>query len=220
MVDEREFNDFRSALLNWAKKDDIRDFSWRTTDSSYNVFIAEILLGATQAQKVDPIYKEFVSRYPDFETLSEANVDELARLLEPLGLHNRRARAFAEIADELAEDKIPHDIEELQELPYVGNYAAAATLCFGFGEPVPIVDSNVTRVYNRAFGLDLNPESETAWEFAQRILPEEKVQLYNFALLDFGAAICTSGNPNCEICFYSDDCTYYQSLQNTAGEET
>ena len=55
------------------------------------MLIAEILLSVTLAAKVEPVYHEFLNRYPDFESLAEADVHELADLLEPLGLQNRVA---------------------------------------------------------------------------------------------------------------------------------
>lgn len=203
-----EADAFRSPLLSWSKEN-LRKYPWRETDSPYRVLVAEILLQKTFADKVEPIYDKFVFRYPDLETLANANVDEVASLLKPLGLQNVRARALIDIANEYALEGVPDDEEELLQLPYVGPYAANATLCFAFDRRRPVVDANVVRIYNRAFGADFTPQDDEAWELADRMLPDDDYQRFNLALIDFGAKICTADSPRCPECFYRDRCEYY-----------
>lgn len=205
-----EIDSFREGLLSWAESN-LREYPWRATDDPYCVLVAEILLQKTFADKVEPIYDEFVAQYPDPETLADADVEEVASLLEPLGLQNVRARALIDIANEHVDRGIPNDEEALLELPYVGPYAANATLCFAFDERRPIVDANVVRTYNRAFGRDHTPQDEEAWEIAGQILPEDEYQRFNLALLDFGAKVCTANAPSCLDCFFNDRCGYYRA---------
>jgi len=213
MPADHKIEAFQEGLRKWAGEDDnIRQFSWREKDSPFEILISEILLGATLASKVEPIYDEFIERYPDLEDLAEADVEELATLLEPLGLHKRRAAALVKIGKQLKDTGVPADEDKLLELPYVGRYAANATLCFGFGERRPIVDANVVRIYNRIFNLDLKPTGDYAWEFAEQVIPDRDVQLFNLALLDFGAAICTDQSPRCSDCLFSENCYYFSQL--------
>lgn len=213
MPTDHEIEAFREGLRKWAdENDNIRQFSWRWKHSPYEVLIAEVLLGATLASKVEPIYNEFIELYPDLEDLAEADVEELAALLEPLGLHNRRGAALVKIGKQLKDTGVPPDEDELLELPYVGRYAANATLCFGFAQRRPIVDANVVRIYNRIFNLDLKTTGDDAWEFAEQVIPDRDVQLFNLALLDFGAAICTDQSPRCSDCFFSENCYYFSQL--------
>lgn len=209
---ESEVESFQESLLDWANNGNLRDFPWRNTDSPYEVLIAEILLGATPVFKVEPIYNEFLSRYPDLSTLARADVDELANLLKPLGLHNRRASAFVRIGKELEDDGVPNSEEELLDLPYVGPYAANSTLCFAFGKNNAILDTNVVFVYGRVFGVNLDQESEESWEFARMMLPEEKVQTYNLALLDLGPNICKSDGTYCNECVLCNSEQYFSGL--------
>lgn len=202
---------FQNQLLDWSR-DNLRSFPWRETTSPYEVLVAEILLGATPAPKVEKIYPEFLTRYPGFKALGEADVNDLTALLEPLGLQNRRAQAFVKIGQEFVGRPLPRDVDQLQELPYVGPYAANATLCFAFGEPRPILDTNVVQIYERAFGVELRVDSPESWAFAESMLPETEVRRYNLALLDFGAMVCVSGTPRCEICFFTGYCRYYSEL--------
>ncbi|WP_232687992.1 hypothetical protein [Halobacterium zhouii] len=176
------------------------------------MLVAEILLSATLATKVEPVYEELLRRYPDFESLANAEADELAALIEPLGLHNRRANALVKLGERLSGKPIPEDVDDIRELPWVDYYVANAVRCFGAGERRPIVDTNVTRVYNRVFDRDFtDSEDQEAWNYAERMLPDEEFRRFNLALLDLGAAICTSTNPNCEECPMANICSYYQT---------
>lgn len=191
-IPEGEIISFQEELLAWADRGNLREFPWRKTDDPYEVFIAEILLGATPATKAEDIYVRFIDSYPDLGVLARAEKDELATLLEPLGLHNRRASAFVNIAQELDGEGIPQTESELLGLPYVGPYTANATLCFGFGQRRAILDTNVIRVYEWAFGVELAQEDQDSWKFARTMLPENAIQTYNFALIDLGDLLVTS----------------------------
>jgi A/G-specific adenine glycosylase len=201
------YEQFRADLLDWSSGN-LRDFPWRTTTDPYEVLLAEVLLQRTPAERVAPIYEEVVETYPDLQALAEADVAQLAELLQPLGLQNQRARALVEVGDRLADRGVPDDEETLLDLPYVGKYAANATLCFAFGERRPIVDANVVRVYGRAFDREFEATDDEAWDFAETLLPERGVQQYNLSLLDFAASVCKSGNPACSTCFFIEKCDF------------
>lgn len=204
---------FRQGLLKWSEEH-LREFPWRSTTSPYEIFVAEILLSKTPVSKVEPLYETFLKRYPTLSDLEAADKEELSTMLHPLGLQNRRAAALIKIGRKLSNNGIPESEERLLELPYVGKYVANATLCFAFGHNRPIVDSNVIRVYNRVFDLEItNPESTEMWQFAFDMLPEKNARRYNLALLDFGSTACTTQNPACEACFANEFCEYYLQRQ-------
>lgn len=160
---------------------------------------------------VAEVFPNFVDRFPDLQTLSGATPEEVAEVVEPLGLYRLRSKALVEIARKLAQTGVPKDREQLLELPQVGPYVASATLCFAFDDPRVIVDTNVKRVYSRVFnpGMGENMSDERCWEFAADILPDKQVERYNTALLDFGATVCTAYSPDCDACFASEYCEYY-----------
>lgn len=204
---------FVEDLLEWGEEN-YREFPWRQENRSpYEVFIAEMLLQRTSADAVEPVHREFIERYPDLNALSSAGEEELAELLQPLGLHNKRAKALRDITSQLVFSGIPDTERELLALPHVGPYVANATLCFGYGKRRPIVDANVARIYSRAFDIDVMDEQlhedDYLWDFAESLLPTENYRNYNIALLDFGAEVCTAQSPACESCPVNKLCEYY-----------
>lgn len=207
--------DFVDGLLEWGEEN-YREYPWREESRDpYEVFIAEMLLRKTSADSVKPVYEEFIERYPDIQSLGSAGQEELAKLLQPLGLQNKRAKALRDITSQTVFSGLPETVEGLMELPHVGPYIANATVCFGQDERRPIVDSNVARVYSRAFGFDVMEDQlhndDYLWTFAESLLPEDSYREYNLALLDFGAKVCTAQSPECKDCFANEWCTYYNS---------
>lgn len=201
--------EFRTTLLDWSESN-LRSFSWRETTDPYEVLVAEVLLQKTAAEKVDPIYNEVLAIYPTPDTLANADQKRLADIIYSLGLQNQRSEALISIGDEIHESGVPDTLDGLLELPYVGRYAANATLCFAFGQPRPIVDANVVRVYNRVFGQEFDYRDEEVWSFASDILPVNDAQRFNLAILDFAAIVCTPKVPDCDNCFFTTSCRDYQ----------
>jgi A/G-specific adenine glycosylase len=209
MMTAETIKSFRTALLEWSE-DNLRSFSWRKTNDPYEVLAAEILLQKTAAEKVEPIYDELLATYPTPKALVEADQAQLEDIIYSLGLQNQRSRALISIGEAICDTGVPSEDEELLELPYVGRYAANATLCFAFEQSQPIVDANVVRVYNRVFDKEFDYRDDEAWSFAGEVLPPDDSQRYNLAILDFAATVCAPKVPNCHNCFFTNSCRYYR----------
>jgi A/G-specific adenine glycosylase len=208
----------RTRILEWGKEHP-RSFFWRERKlEPYESLIVEVLLARTRAESVEPVAQEFIERFPKPADLREADRAEVEDVIRPLGLFRKRAKALIECGRKLTEElggRIPRDVDRLQLLPYVGRYAANAILCFGVGQVRPVVDANVARVFQRYFDLR-EPKSklendELYWEVAAQLVSEENTRLYNWSLLDLGAAICTPQSPGCERCPMEKACHFPQN---------
>lgn len=199
---------YRSILIRWAKRHG-RSFPWRYTSDPYKALVAEIMLQRTRSNQVAPIYAAFTARFPTVESLSQANPDEVAETLRPLGL-SFRARTFLDFA-RVVMDKhggaIPLRAEDAVKLPGAGPYGASALEVFVAGRRLPLIDANIARVLSRVFGI-----GRTDWRYAtaddRRALYETAAlcvgrgdpRRYHYALLDFAAKVCTAVNPACPDC--------------------
>jgi A/G-specific adenine glycosylase len=198
---------FAARVIAWGREHG-RRFRWREPGlSTFELLLTEVLLARTRAAAVVPVVHDLLSRYPDAVSLAGASQPELQAILEPLGLFRKRARALIPLAQALVDrhgGTVPTRLEELLPLPYVGRYAANAYLCFGLGRRRPVVDANVARLLDRYWGLTpwrgKLEHAEGHWAFAEALLPEAGVQLYNWTLLDLGATVCKPRNPLCEQC--------------------
>lgn len=217
-LDAEKVKCFRRELLRWYASNS-RTFPWRETNDPYLILIAELLLQATFAAKVVPVYEEFVRRYPTPHSLSQASVEEIKKVIQPLGLLSR-AQVLLEIGKALVERHggvVPGKAKELRELPRVGEYTSGAVLSFGFGQRASIPDTNVIRLLQRFFGLYSPRKShrgsppKALRDAALEVLPKTNSREMNYAMLDFGATVCTSLKPKCERCPLSTHCEAFIS---------
>jgi A/G-specific adenine glycosylase len=205
---------FVSSLLEWAKTN-IRSFPWRKTNDPYKILIAEIMLQRTKAEQVLPIYESFVEKYPDLSSLSRASESEIREEITSLGLA-KRAQGLNKLVKQLLEEysgQIPNSKDKLLNLHWVGNYIANAILCHAFGEDVPTVDANFSRVLVRVFSLKAKPpvqKDKQVWSLAEKLMPLAKGygRTFNLAILDLASGICTPKKPFCETCPLNAICDY------------
>jgi A/G-specific adenine glycosylase len=201
-----------------------RSFPWRRkTTSAFALLVAETLLKQTKATDVVSVWCDLLERYPTARDLARAHQRTLCRMLKPLGLQRQRAAALASMSKAIVRDfsgRVPKEIEDLVELPYVGLYSACALASFRYGTRVPIVDANVLRVLSRLtgdnFGRDLRRNHEV-WALAWAILPRNRFAEHNYGLLDFSALVCTARNPGCSVCPLRRRCAYGRMRTGAAG---
>lgn len=170
------------------------------------------MLHQTQVDRVIPKYNEWLTVYPTFEALAAASPEEIRKLWRPLGYNFRpkRLQRIAKYVVNKLDGKLPNTFEDLIALPGIGRYTAGAILSFAFHKDAPAVDTNVRRLICRIFGIAYNPKHTTAkkeiWHLAETLIPHGKAFLFNQALIDFGALICTARDPSCTICLFRDFC--------------
>lgn len=195
-----------------------RDFRWRHTRDPYEIMIAEFMLQRTKANQVVPIYDNFLKKYPDIKSLSKADIIDIAKIIQPLGLHWRSAhfKKAAEYTMKEYKGNIPSNKEELLKIPGVGDYVAGVILAVAFSKITFIVDSNIARVMNRFYGLGLIGEIRRNKKIVN--LSDElfsqcpcKPKELLFAIIDFSALVCTPLNPKHEICPLKDKCRFYNA---------
>ena len=216
---------FQTKLLEWHK-DKQRSFAWRERREPWSVLVAETLLQRTQASQVHPVYVEFMNRFPKPSLLVRASSESVAGLLSSLGLAVRADRLKA-VASEIVErhdGEIPDTYDGLRGLPGVGPYVANAVLCFGFDRQVPIVDSNIIRVFQRYLGFRSSKrrarDDPVLWRRAAAMLPAAKAREFNLALLDFEASVCVPRQPLCDQCPVSNGCQYYSRPNARSTQKT
>jgi len=196
---------FRRRLRQWYTKYG-RHFDWRDTKDPYTILLSEVLLQRTQAPQVAMHFNDIIRLLPTLDALRGSKYDEVYRVLQPLGLAKKAGTllAMAKCLADQFNGEIPADPNILESLPGVGRYIASATACFAFGRRIPVVDTNVVRIFFRYFGITSNRkrphQDPLIWKLAELLLPKRKVEEYNWAIIDFAALICTARKPVCSEC--------------------
>ena len=201
---------FSQSVVNWFRANG-REFPWRHTKDPFHILIAEVLLRQTQAQRVVDPYIELTTMYPDAESLSLADVDDLRQFFRRLGLV-RRADHLVDCATRLVQahgGQVPHDLEQLESLPGIGRYSARAILCLAFDNPVPMVDEGCGRLLRRVFGFDNTGPAyldSRLLHVAENIIPTTCSREFNLGLIDIAAANCHAWVPFCASCPLMECC--------------
>ncbi len=205
------------ALLQWYAAEQ-RALPWRTTSDAYAILVSEIMLQQTQVDRVLPKYDQFLKAFPTLESLAAASTAEVISAWVPLG-YNMRAVRLQSIAQQVIANyagRIPDTIEELLTLKGVGRYTAGAIACFAYHKQVATVDTNIRRVLHRIFLGVEHPEPRAndaqMLTLAEQVLPSGEAYNWNQALMDLGATICTSNNPQCTQCPLQAYCHAYSEM--------
>ncbi len=144
-------------LLDWYEKNGKHNFPWRQYNiddtHGYRVWLAEILLQQTQADRVVPFYTRILEKYPTVQTLALADYDEFFPYYQWLGYYSRARNLLktAKIVSEEYAGIFPRDKQKLRKLPWIGEYTARAILAFGYGEPLLAWDTNLETIFSRYY---------------------------------------------------------------------
>ncbi|WP_300670791.1 A/G-specific adenine glycosylase [Soonwooa sp.] len=198
-------------LLKWYDSNK-RELPWRKNTNPYNIWISEIVLQQTQVKQGLQHYLRFVERFPNVESLANADEEEVLLYWKGLGYYSR-ALNLHKAAKQLVQDynaEFPNTYSELLKLKGVGKYTAAAIASIAFNEKVPAVDGNFYRVLSRLFADDFDISSTKAFQYfselAMLIMPDKSTGCFNQAIMDLGSEVCKPKNPLCQDCPLKEDC--------------
>ncbi len=198
-------------LAQWFAKN-ARRLPWRTEPRDpYGVLVSELMLQQTQVARVAERYPAFLERFPSLEALAAAGEDEVVAAWSGLGYY-RRARALHGLARRLSErgEELPATARELERLPGIGPYTAAAVASLAHGEAVPVLDGNVLRVGARVLEMEGDPHSaggrRAVAVWVRQLMVGEAPNVVNEALMELGATVCTPASPRCDECPLGGDC--------------
>ena len=197
-----------------------RDLPWRRDDCGpWGVFLSEVMSQQTPLSRVEPVWREWMERWPTPTDLAAASPGEVVRAWGRLG-YPRRALRLHEAARAMVEKHdgaVPCGHEALLALPGVGAYTAAAVSCFAFGNPEVVIDTNVRRVLARTLEGKALPHltlNRAESDLARAAMPpdREAANTWNVAVMELGALVCVARGPRCEDCPVADLCAW-----NVAG---
>ncbi len=202
-------------LLNWFSENG-RDLPWRVKGGAhqnpYAVWISEIMLQQTTVKTVIPYFARWMEKFPDVQTLAQADLQDVLLVWQGLGYYTR-AKKIHECAKQLMalyDGAIPNERSLLLKLPGIGPYTASSICAFAFNKPETVVDGNVIRVIARLYGLTHVVTKEEIYELAHPMTPPNQGADYASAIMDLGAMICTPLNPKCSQCPWGPDCIAYR----------
>jgi endonuclease III len=205
-----------------AIRDRLRELYGRPINHPHRDPIAElvrtVLSQNTSDTNRDVAYQRLRERFPSWEEVRDAPVEEVIEAIRPGGLANTKGPRIQAILREipgdlnwLADAPRSEAIGFLDSLPGVGRKTAACVLIFAFGRPEIPVDTHVYRVGGR---LGLFPERasfEEAHDEMLRVVDPADAYEVHINLIRHGRAICRP-RPRCEECALRRMCPYWRRL--------
>ncbi len=207
-MDKRYFSE---KLVEWYDQHK-RDLPWRNTTDPYKIWLSEIILQQTRVRQGLPYYLNFIKRFKTVTALANAAEEEVLRLWQGLGYYSRARNLHkcARIVVARHGGTFPSSFSELITLPGIGEYTAAAIASFSAREKVAVVDGNVFRVLSRIYGESVpinSPEGKKVFTArATALISDEFPDVFNQAIMEFGAMWCTPRQPACDKCMFAEKC--------------
>jgi A/G-specific adenine glycosylase len=194
------------AIVDWYATA-ARDLPWRRPGvDAWAVLVSEVMLQQTPVARVEPVWREWMARWPAPADLAAAGPADVIRAWGKLG-YPRRALRLREAAVAIVERHdgvVPVDVDALEALPGIGTYTARAVACFGYGRPQPVVDTNVRRVVARLVHGRAEAGNARASDLADvtALAPADPDRAVRFsvAAMELGALVCVAGTPRCDLC--------------------
>ena len=144
-----------------------RILPWRETDDPYKIWISEIILQQTRVAQGMEYYHRLVTRFPDIQSLADAEEDEVLLYWQGLGYYSRarnlhkaaqlmKNHGIFQLSNVVCQKLKDEEIfAALKSMPGVGDYTAGAIASFAFDLPYPALDGNVYRVLSRLYDCEI-----------------------------------------------------------------
>ncbi|SOE00767.1 A/G-specific DNA-adenine glycosylase [Blastococcus haudaquaticus] len=192
-----------------------RDLPWRRPGvDAWAVLVSEVMLQQTPVARVEPVWREWMDRWPTPGHLAAVAPADVIRAWGKLG-YPRRALRLRETAVAVVERHggvVPDDVAALEALPGIGTYTARAVACFGYGQPQPVVDTNVRRVVARLVHGWAEAGNARAADLTDigALAPTDTARATRFsvAVMELGALVCVARTPRCGACPVRDRCAW------------
>lgn len=204
-----------TPLLDWFARER-RDLPWREPGTTpWGVLVSEVMSQQTPVSRVAPAWTRWMMTWPTPSDLAAAPTADVLRAWDRLGYPRRalRLQACAAAIVEKHGGRVPDDEPSLLALPGIGSYTAAAVLAFAFGKRSVVVDTNIRRAQARIVtGVHYPSASLTAAEsrLASALVPDDDAEasLWNVAVMELGALVCTAKAPRCDDCPMASQCAW------------
>lgn len=180
----------------------------------FQLIVAVALSAQTTDKSVNLVTPALFERYPDAQSLAEADVEEVSEYIKRIGMYKTKAKNIVGMAQKLVSEyggQVPEDYDALVSLPGVGRKTANVVLSVGFGHQRIAVDTHVFRVANRIGLVHEKDVLKTELSLMERI-PEERWSRTHHSLIFHGRQCCDARKPKCDECPINTLCEYINGV--------
>jgi endonuclease-3 len=181
--------------------------------SAFQLLVATILSAQCTDERVNKVTPHLFSRYPNPQTLAEADPGELMDLIRSTGFFRNKTKALIGSSHRITErfsGRVPDTMEDLLTLPGVARKTANVVLGTWYGKNVGIVvDTHVQRL-SRRMGLTRHRVPEKVEQDLMKVFPRREWTNLSHRLIAHGRRVCLARTPRCSDCVVGDVCPSFE----------
>lgn len=154
----------------------------------FQTLVAVALSARTRDETTAKRCKELFKVAPTPQKLTWLSVDQIAKIVYPVGFYKTKAKNLKRLAGQVVErfkGEVPRTLEGLTSLPGVGRKTANIVLARAFGIPAIGVDTHVHRVANTLGWVKTKTPEQTERELV-KILPKKYWVDVNYLMVSIG----------------------------------
>jgi len=180
--------------------------------------ILTVLSQNTSDTNRDRAYASLKERFPTWEEVLHAPVEDVAGAIRSGGIANVKAARIKSILTEIETREGSLDLSRLNELtddevdgylrslPGVGPKTVACVLTFSMGRAAFPIDTHVHRVTKRLGWIDAKASADQAHRLLTPAIPEGIRYELHMLLITHGRTVCKAATPRCSKCVLLDLC--------------
>ena len=202
---------------------------WRKVLPPLDQLVNTILSQNTNDVNRDRAFKRLCQRFPSWNQVRDASVEEVVDAIRPAGLANQKGPRIQKALRRITEERGELSLDFLADLPLeearswllsfhgVGPKTAAIVLLFSLGRPAFPVDTHVHRVSQRLGLISERTSAEKAHQLLEAQLPPLWFYAFHVNVIRHGRRVCHARGPECKGCILGDLCNYYRREFGDSG---
>ena len=179
-------------------------------NEAWKLLVSVRLAAQCTDARVNVVVEKLYEKFPDVESLAQADPDAIEAIVKPCGLGHSKARdirACMKILWDQYGGKVPDDFDALLKQPGVGRKSANLIMGDVFGKPAIVTDTHCIRLVNRRGLVDGVKEPKKVEMELWKLIPPDEGSDFCHRLVFHGRDVCTARTkPHCERCCLSDIC--------------
>ncbi|MCY2993747.1 MAG: endonuclease III [Planctomycetota bacterium] len=173
--------------------------------NAFTMLVAVVLSAQTTDKKVNQVTPELFALADTPQAMAQLPVAQIRSILQPLGLASQKAKAIAELSQQIIErhgGRVPATFAELEALSGVGHKTASVVISQVFGQPAFPVDTHIHRLAQR-WELSSGKNVRQTEADLKQLFPRELWNRLHLQIIFYGRQHCTARSCDgtiCEIC--------------------
>ena len=177
-------------------------------ETPLQLLVATRLSAQCTDARVNLVTPALFARFPDAESLAQAEVSEVAEYIKSCGLYKTKSKDLVAMAKMLVSNfggEVPDNIDDLTKLPGIGRKTANLICGDVYGKPAVVVDTHCIRITTR-LGLHKETDQRKIENALRKLLPPEESNDFCHRIVLHGRAVCTARSPKCKDCCMNGFC--------------